>query len=304
MAQEIESLLTGLTNGITKYLDLGNQMQISNAQAQQKLAGEMKMKKFEGDLDLENDKALEEYKSHLSLSSDLQNALLKKQLKKGEMLSSSELKKSVPGLEFLPDGVDLQPGPVLTYITNMNKTKNKPLGKIPASLIAQEATLNAQEAMLGQIEEMLKNNQAGIKGGLNSAVGSITRGNVGFNPVGIGGVSADEASKARNYNQLRKAAAVMAYRTATGDTRLSDQDAAERGYPLLPDLSEPTQVRNKKMDLILTSFKKAKAANIAAQRKAMAQSPEPMSLGDDNPYSGMSNDDILKALQSEGVIGE
>lgn len=288
MGQEIESLLTGLAGSLNQYMGLNIQNKMEERKAERKMASDM---------------VLEDYKSKLDLSNKLAVELGKKELNKGKFINSQDVNK-LPGLEFLPDGVELQPSALLTFIAGMNKTKNKQ-GKVPMALLKDEATLASQESMLKQLEFMLAKNQAGIPGALNSAAATMTRGNFGIpSPFGVGGVTKKKAEDARNYNEMKKAVAVMAYRAVTGDTRLSDADAADRGYPLVPDLSESMNVRTQKMNAMKKGLKKLREANIQAQRKAMANSGASIDLGVDNPYADMSNEELIQQLQESGVIGD
>lgn len=62
MDQGISSLVTGLANGITKYLDLGNEFKLKNQAEQQKQAGELKLKTAESALDTNKAQQIEKYK--------------------------------------------------------------------------------------------------------------------------------------------------------------------------------------------------------------------------------------------------
>lgn len=65
MAQEIASLLTGLTNGITKYLDIGNQNTLEDAQNQRKSQQQLQLKTAESALDVNKGEQIEKYKNNL-----------------------------------------------------------------------------------------------------------------------------------------------------------------------------------------------------------------------------------------------
>jgi hypothetical protein len=54
----------------------------------------------------------------------------------------------------------------------------------------------------------------------------------------------------RLYNEFVPSAAVGIYRETTGDIRLSDADAQDRAYPLLPKVGDTAEVRKRKLDAI------------------------------------------------------
>lgn len=74
------------------------------------------------------------------------------------------------------------------------------------------------------LERLAKDVPSGYEGMLSSLKGTASRGET------------DTGTK--QYEKEMKAAAVQIYRAKTGDTRLSDQDAAARAYPLLWNPSE------------------------------------------------------------------
>lgn len=284
MAQEFESMLTGLAGGLTKYLDLHNANKFEEAKETRKNAAE---------------RSLADYKSQLDLSNNLALELEKHKLSKDKTINSKDIKGKVAGLEWMPDDVQIKPENLLTYIAGMNKLKNKPAGKIPVGLLDKEANLTAQTTSLKQLEDMLSALPSGLSGGAASLTGFAGRGNVGTMFT-----NKDTASNARAYDQFADAIAVGIYRAATGDTRLSDADAKSRAKPLIPQLLESTQVRTKKISRLKSMFKEQRKVINEAQKKAMVQSGEPLGTLEDSPYSDMSNEEILKALQEAGVTGE
>ena len=86
--------------------------------------------------------------------------------------------------------------------------------------------------LLENMEKDAQNIPAGYSGLLSQFEGFITRGAKDTNTV--------------VYNDQRKAVAVALYRALTGDTRLSDADAAARALPLLWKPDEAGQVRTMK----------------------------------------------------------
>lgn len=146
------------------------------------------------------------------------------------------------GMAYVPSnsggagGTQLFDMPVGTAGAGMKNTPNP-----SASLIADEGAVSNQESQLQQLEAMLKETGGGVVPGLKGVVGSMPFGGNIF-------------GKEKVFNDLKKAVAVSTYRAQTGDTRLSDNDAADRAYPLVPDLSEPPEVQRMKTENLRTIF--------------------------------------------------
>lgn len=87
----------------------------------------------------------------------------------------------------------------------------------------------------------LKSQAEGLKGGYEGLYKQgeafVTRG-------------AGESGNYKMYEDLSKSAAVAFYRAVTGDTRLSDQDAESRAYPLMWKTNEDVSLREKKFDFL------------------------------------------------------
>ena len=94
------------------------------------------------------------------------------------------------------------------------------------------ANINNVETLLLNMEKDAQSVPAGYGGVLSQVGGFITRGGSQTNTV--------------VYNDQRKAVAVALYRALTGDTRLSDADAAARALPLLWKPDEAPEVRTMK----------------------------------------------------------
>lgn len=109
----------------------------------------------------------------------------------------------------------------------VTRTEQTKVNEELKNLATQKANLDQTLSLLDKIPDGF------IKGGGLSVASSLTFGGVG--------------SDAKLYNDNKGAAAVAFYRASTGDTRLSDADAKSRALPLLPDLSEPKELRNKKI---------------------------------------------------------
>lgn len=89
---------------------------------------------------------------------------------------------------------------------------------------------------INEVETLLAKVPAGFEGGLSSFKSKFT-----------GGLLDPDT---KTYMDTLPAAAVQIYRGTTGDTRLSDQDAASRAYPLLPMPYESAKVRANKIALL------------------------------------------------------
>ncbi len=103
----------------------------------------------------------------------------------------------------------------------------------PGAVLTDVKDIDNQLQQLNDLRGMLKDIPGGIAGGAESLLSKATFGAIG--------------GKAKQYNDIRPSIATKIYRAMTGDTRLSDADAASRAYPLLPSLAEPTNVREAKI---------------------------------------------------------
>jgi hypothetical protein len=112
-----------------------------------------------------------------------------------------------------------------------------------ASQVADEGAVQTQSGMLDQAEQMLKNlPDGGVMEGLKGIAAKV--------PL----VGSTVAGPEKTYQDFTPAFATAVYRAQTGDTRLSDADAAQRAYPLLPALSDTRDVREHKMSIIRDLF--------------------------------------------------
>ena len=94
------------------------------------------------------------------------------------------------------------------------------------------------------------------------------------------------------YNDQRKAVAVALYRALTGDTRLSDADAAARALPLLWKPDEAQQVKTmkfQKLRQLLSDRKQAVSSNLGGQEE---------SIQDPNDFSQMSDEELQQIASS------
>jgi hypothetical protein len=96
--------------------------------------------------------------------------------------------------------------------------------------------ISAAEVNVANLEKDVDKLPSGYSGILSNIWGVVTRG--ANNP------------DLKTYNDSRPAIAVGLYRTLTGDTRLSDDDAKKRALPLIWDSSESKSVQKKKFENI------------------------------------------------------
>jgi hypothetical protein len=125
-----------------------------------------------------------------------------------------------------------------------NKSTKITVGSVPTggSVLSKSQPTNIQkdindiDIQIGQmkaIRSMLSDLPGGVVGGATSLASKATFGAIG--------------GKQKEYNDMKPAVATKIYRAMTGDTRLSDADAAARAYPLLPSFAEPVEVREAKI---------------------------------------------------------
>lgn len=147
---------------------------------------------------------------------------------------------------------------VLVYDPATRTTKTIPFKgkKKEAGATLKIQQLDSASTMLQNVEQILSTLPSGIKG-LGQEVLSKN----------IAGRGLFANKNARTYDQVTPAAAVAIYRGVTGDTRLSDADAASRARPLLPYQGEPAEVRKAKLDFLNKL--------IADQKQATAGGTEP-----------------------------
>lgn len=133
-------------------------------------------------------------------------------------------------------------------------TKAEP-GKIGNQTIQNDEALS----LVDDLESKLKGS-SGIGGGIKSIASKVT----------AGGISPE----LRIYNQQKPAIAVKLYRAITGDTRLSDADAAARALPLLPDTYEASDVQSSKIKSMRDAIN-GKNSNLAILLSGSKGSPTP-----------------------------
>lgn len=104
--------------------------------------------------------------------------------------------------------------------------------------------ISAAEVNIANLEKDLDKLPTGYMGILANVLNFVTRG--------------DANPDLKTYNDSKPAIAVGLYRTLTGDTRLSDDDAKKRAMPLLWDSSEAKSVQKKKFENIKGMIKARK----------------------------------------------
>lgn len=166
------------------------------------------------------------------------------------LIAGKSAAQAAPDLGFETDR-DYSPG----AITAQASLKEKPLKDMTIDYLKLQETARHNQAMenkpaktsgdqKGNLDNMdslingLEKDLSGLSGYSGMAkglFGKLSQGNI------------EGTQTARIYDQKRPAIAVGLYRALTGDTRLSDADAAARAYPLLPDTGEPTNVQRSKI---------------------------------------------------------
>ena len=140
-------------------------------------------------------------------------------------------------------------------------------------------------ANIGNVETLLLNMEkdasmvpSGYKGLLSQAGGFFTRGATNTSTV--------------VYNDQRKAVAVAVYRALTGDTRLSDADAAARALPLLWKPDEAQEVKTmkfQKLRQLLSDRKQVVSQNLGGREEG---------IQDPNDFSQMSDEELQQIASS------
>lgn len=132
--------------------------------------------------------------------------------------------------------------------SNIAKMKSK----LPtANQKDQLAKVQNVETLVNDLEKLSDTVPSGYGGLYSQGEAFLTRGNTQTNTV--------------LYNDQRKAIAVAVYRALTGDTRLSDADAASRALPLLWKPDEGEAVKKAKFNSLKQLLSKAKQTNIQNQ---------------------------------------
>ena len=108
--------------------------------------------------------------------------------------------------------------------------------KLTSDQQTQVSIIDSQIGNIGEMKKLLDKIPTGARGASASAAAKLT-----------GGKTSPEA---KNYSDLVNANAVAIYRAYTGDTRLSDADAQERAYKLLPSPYESKETREKKLKIL------------------------------------------------------
>lgn len=107
--------------------------------------------------------------------------------------------------------------------------------------------LDGVEASVDELDALLGKIPSGAKGTWETAVASIPGGNLIY-------------SQAAQYADQLPSIAVSFYRDATGDTRLSDNDAKTRALPFMPRPGESREVQVAKRTIIKSMLRRRKEA--------------------------------------------
>jgi len=119
-------------------------------------------------------------------------------------------------------------------IVNIARAKSE----IPtADMKNQLKTAQQASALISDLRAQAETLKGGYAGILKQGEAFVTRG-------------AGKSGDYKMYEDLSKSGAVAFYRAVTGDTRLSDQDAADRAYPLMWKTDEDESLKGKKFDFL------------------------------------------------------
>lgn len=140
---------------------------------------------------------------------------------------------------------------------------------------------SAQQAgsLINDLEAQAKKLKGGYEGLYKQGEAFITRG-------------AGESGDYKMYEDLAKSGAVAFYRAVTGDSRLSDQDAADRAYPLMWKTNEDVSLREKKFNFLRRMVKARE--ELLSSGKYSAEDVIPMSVLKDKAKS------VKSEVEAEG----
>lgn len=103
----------------------------------------------------------------------------------------------------------------------------------PSKIKEQQIDIAGQQDLVSSLRDKLNSIPSSIGGVATSGLAKVS-----------GGIIAPET---KAYLDIMPSAAVKIYRSTTGDTRLSDADAAARAYPIMPKPWEPKELQDSKL---------------------------------------------------------
>ena len=119
-------------------------------------------------------------------------------------------------------------------ITGGGVTAEKFISKSePSKIKEQQLDIAGQQDLVSSLRDKLNSIPSSIGGFATSGLAKVS-----------GGIIAPET---KAYLDIMPSAAVKIYRSTTGDTRLSDADAAARAYPIMPKPWEPKELQDSKL---------------------------------------------------------
>lgn len=148
-------------------------------------------------------------------------------------------------------------------------------GKGSGAITSKQAELASVEKFVSDMKSSLDKTPGGMAGKAASVIGKTA-----------GLANKDVNVDPQFYDDNKRALAASLYRLMTGDTRLSDDDASKRAYPMIPGMTESEGTRNKKWDVIQSA--------IEARKKKL----ESLQSG------GMTDEQIASALNNPAGMAE
>ena len=103
----------------------------------------------------------------------------------------------------------------------------------PSKIKEQQIDIAGQQDLVSSLRDKLDSIPSSIAGAGASGLAKVS-----------GGIISPDT---KAYLDIMPSAAVKIYRSTTGDTRLSDADAAARAYPIMPKPWEPKELQNSKL---------------------------------------------------------
>jgi len=167
-----------------------------------------------------------------------------------------------PSFTFGKEGLSIGLSQEETPEYKLQQTKAEQELKATVPTVQQKNDLNAARQQLTNVQQ-LQNLANGVPAGRIAGLGSMA-----LNTVTGGGM----AQNTRLYLKQLPAMAVSLYRALTGDTRLSDADAASRAMPLLWHPSEAGNIRKASFD----NIKKALLRRIKMLESKQGLVPNPL----------------------------
>lgn len=124
--------------------------------------------------------------------------------------------------------------------------------EVPAYLGAYQRLQTAKETSKGKGNEKedFKSEAQSALAQMDELLKAVPSGLLGGGLAKLGGMTGQGFPEADAYESFKPAIAVKIYRGATGDKRLSDNDAKKRALPMLPNLTDSELNKKKKREFL------------------------------------------------------